>query len=451
MSDLDTLFRMYDIRGIYPEQINKAFAKELGNAFSTYMGKYDEIVVGRDMRFGGKVLKNAFVKSLLNNGKNVVDIDLVPTSLVNLYVVKNKVFGCSVTASHNPPNWNGFKFFNKNGSHCFYGNGLEKVKDIMLSKKYLKSTKIGKVKKNPEFVDEYIDEISSKIKIEKRLKVVFDLSNGAVNVTIKKALKNFDIDYKLINTKMDGTFVHSPEPNEESIKQLVKETLNEKADLGVFFDADGDRGAFVDDKGRYVTGDLALIIYYLALKNKKVKVVETINCTSALKEIVEKNGGKIIDERIGNVFILERLKKEKAFLGGERSCHFFFKDFYYIDDGLFSALKMIEALSKLNKKMSEIIDEFNKYYPIPPYEAYKIKCDDKRKFLITEKVKEKLRNMNFEINEIDGVKAISEDGWISIRPSNTEPLIKLTVEGKNKEKAEYLFNLALKLLKEEGV
>ncbi|MCS7123592.1 MAG: phosphomannomutase/phosphoglucomutase [Candidatus Aenigmarchaeota archaeon] len=449
---VDSLFRAYNIRGIYPEQINKEFARNLASAFSTYMQGNKKLVIGRDCRLSGKVLKKELVKGFLNNGKNVVDLDLVPTSLVHLYAIKNKMFGCAVTASHNPPNWNGFKFFNKNGSHCFYGNGLEKVKEIFSSKRFKKTESVGRLKIDEEFVEEYIEEVVSRINIEKKLKVIFDLSNGTVCKTIKKALKNLEINYKLINDKIDGSFPsHSPEPNEESVRQIISEVKKENADLGVFFDADGDRAAFIDNEGRYVAGDLALIIYYLASKNKRIKVVQTVNCTSSLKEIVEENGGKIVTERVGNVFIMERMKKEKAFIGGERSSHFFFKDFYYIDDGLFSALKMIEALSILNKKMSELVDSVNKYYYIPQYESYKINCSDEKKFLVVEKIKEDLRSKNFEINEIDGVKAISKEGWISLRPSNTEPLIKLTVEGRDKESAERLFTLALELVKKHGL
>jgi len=445
---MEHIFRSYNIRGIYPNEINEEFAYRLARSFSIYMKRSKKIAVGRDVRISGEKLKYSLINGFVDSGKEVIDLDLVPTSVVHFFVSKNKTYGACVTASHNPPNWNGFKFFNKDASHCFYGNGLEKVKEIFFSKENFDRKFSGKKVDNKEIIEKYIEEIVSKVKIEGRIKVVVDCSNGTHCLTAKKAFSYFDkVDVKFINDFVDGNFPsHSPEPNEESIKQLTKEVIENKFDLGIFFDADGDRAAFVDDKGRYVAGDLALIIYYLSLENKKINVVQSINCTNSLKEIVEENGGKVFVERVGNVFLIEKMKDVKAFIGGERSSHFFFKEFYYIDDGLFSALKMLEALSRLNSKMSEIIDKVNKYYFIPPYEAYKIPCKDEKKFLVVEMVKDELRKVGFEIIEIDGVKAVSNDGWISIRASNTEPLIKLTVEGKDKEKAEKLFYLGKSLV-----
>jgi len=214
----------------------------------------------------------------------------------------------------------------------------------------------------------------------------------------------------------------------------------------VGYDGDGDRSVYVDDKGRVLTGDLVSAIFSKALiKKKGDKVVLDVSCSLALEEAITQNGGTPVVEKVGRPYMMGRTLREGAVFGGERSGHFYFPEIYGIDDGTFASLKMAEILSKGNLKLSDLIDSIPKYYN----DTFNVPCPDEHKFTVTKQTKAVFKERKYKILDIDGVKASGSDGWILVRPSNTEPLIRVFVEGKTVEKLKQLLNLAKNVVKEE--
>jgi phosphomannomutase len=226
----------------------------------------------------------------------------------------------------------------------------------------------------------------------------------------------------------------------------MQEVRKAKADLGVGYDADGDRAVFVDDLGRILTGDFTSIVFARALISKeKRKVVIDVSCSSALEEAVRESGGIPIIERVGRPFMMNAVLREGAAFGGERSGHFYFPHIYGLDDGTFASLKMAEILSKSKIPLSQIIDEISKY----PSITINVPCADEVKFMVVDDLKDKFKAKGLQILDIDGVKAQNEKGWVLLRPSNTEPLIRIFAEGKTQASLTELLELAKKMLKEE--
>lgn len=443
----ENIFRAYDIRGIYGKDLTSQVAEEIGKGFGTFIGEEKEVIVGRDGRIGSEVLKSSLIKGIISVGCNVVDIDIVPTPVVYLAIKKmEKDGGVIITASHNPPEWNGFKLC-KGIYLCGEGYGMEEIKDIVLNKKYNIPKKIGSVKKY-DFLNEYFNFILPKINIKRKLKIVLDTSNGVTSLIAPKLFKEIGCEITVLNEKIDGNFPgHLPEPNKETLKDLKEKVIETSSDFGVGFDGDGDRAVFVDDKGRILSGSISSIVFIkdILKKKKNAKIVIDIASSSAVEEFIKKNGGIPIIERVGHAFIMSRVIKENAKFGGEESSHFYFKDIYGIDDAVYASLKMAEILSKSSKKLSEIVDEIPKYYMF----STKVKCPDEKKFKVIENLKSKLKNMKFKIIDIDGIKAFKGNDWLLIRASNTEPIIKISCESPSKSKAEKLLEFGKKMVKEE--
>jgi phosphomannomutase/phosphoglucomutase len=251
-----------------------------------------------------------------------------------------------------------------------------------------------------------------------------------------------------LNEKLDGTFPsHPPEPTEAALKELISEVKKTHADFGVGYDGDGDRAVFIDDKGRLLTGDFSSIIFAQALMTKSNrKVVIDVSCSSALEDSIKAGGGIPLVERIGRPFMMTRTLHEKAVFGGERSGHFYFPHVYGLDDGTFASLKMAEILSRSSIPLSKIVDQMPKYYST----TVNVPFPDEHKFSAVARLKAKLKKMGFSILDIDGVKAWNRAGWVLVRPSNTEPLMRIFTEAKTQKRLAQLMNLAQTLLKEEA-
>jgi phosphomannomutase/phosphoglucomutase len=324
---------------------------------------------------------------------------------------------------------------------------MEEITDIIKNKKFAKTAKQGKTATYEGIINEYATFVLNKIKIEKKLKVVLDTGNSVPGIVAPTLFKQAGCKVTVLNEKLDGTFPsRSPEPTEKSLQQLISVVKKTNADFGVGYDADGDRAVFIDDMGRVLTGDVISIIFAQALITKeKKKVVYDVSCSSAVEEAIKAKGGIPIVERVGRPFMMNRVLREKAVFGGESSGHFYFPDIYSLDDGTFASLKIAEILSKADMSLSKIVDNVPKYYS----STMNVPCPDEIKFQIIEHLKTKFKKKRFQILNIDGVKAQEKQGWVLLRASNTEPLIRIFAEGKTQGKLTQLLELAQTMLKEE--
>jgi phosphomannomutase/phosphoglucomutase len=444
--DFDHIFRAYDIRGIFGEDLTEEIATKIGEAFAIFLqGK--TVVVGRDVRISGEKLRDALVSGLVSQCE-VTDVGVLPTPL--LFYAANRLSkdaGIMVTASHNPPQWNGFKaFWGKKGS--IYGKDMEKVRDYAknIDIKKLGENLKGKASTYDGIIQEYQDFVQNKIKIERKLKVVADTANGTCGLVAPDLFERLGCDIITLNKEPDGSFpAHLPVPKEETLGELMKEVVKHKADFGVGYDGDGDRAVFIDEKGNLIPGDLTLLIFAKDIleKNRGGKVVYELSCSMAVEEFVKKHGGIPLVERVGHTFIMDKMISEKALLGGEKSSHFYFADVFGMDDGTFASIKLAEILSKSNKKLSEMVAELPQY---PSVYEKNFECPDNMKFIVIEKVRKQFKGYGLETLDIDGVKLIEEFGWVILRASNTEPVIRISAEARTKEKLKELYYFAVQEL-----
>jgi len=443
------IFRAYDIRGIYGKDLTLEIAETIGKGFGTFLGGNKNLAVARDIRNGGEQLKNSIVKGLVSTGCNIVDYGVTTTPMFYFGIAhQNREGGAMTTASHNPQEWNGFKLCREKGIIVGQGSGVEQLQQIIAERRFVEPCTKGKVEAYKGIVVEYSDFVLDKIHVEKELNVVLDTGNSVSGIVAPKLFKETGCKVKVLNEKLDGTFPsHPPEPTEAALQQLIGEVKKTHADLGVGYDGDGDRAVFVDDKGRLLTGDFSSIIFARALMTKSNrKVVIDVSCSSALEDAVKAEGGTPLVERIGRPFMMTRVLQENAVFGGERSGHFYFPHIYGLDDGTFASLKMAEILSQSGKSLSNIVDQIPRHYST----TVNVPFPDEHKFKTVKRLKPKFEKMGFSILDIDGVKARNKIGWVLLRPSNTEPIIRIFVEAKTQDRLAQLLDLAQKMLKEEA-
>lgn len=445
-TDFDHIFRAYDIRGIFGEDLTEEVATRIGAAFAKFLdGK--SVVVGRDVRISGEKIRDALVSGLVSRC-NVTDVGVLPTPL--LYFGANilkKDAGIMVTASHNPPQWNGFKAF-KGQKGSIYGKDMETVKQYskQVDPKALGKNS-GKTAIYEGVIREYQDFVQTKIHFEKKLNVVADTANGTCGLVAPALFKKMGCNILTLNKEPDGTFpAHLPVPKAETLGELMKEVVRRKADFGVGYDGDGDRAVFIDEKGKLIPGDLTLLIYAkdILQKQRGGKVIYELTCSMAVEEYVKKLGGIPLVERVGHTFIMDKMIEEKALLGGEKSSHFYFADVYGMDDGTYASMKLAEILSKTDQKLSELVAALPQY---PSVYEENFECPDKQKFVVIEKVRSQFKQYGLETLDIDGVKLIEKDGWVILRPSNTEPVVRISAEARTEEKLKELYDFAVNELK----
>lgn len=450
------IFREYDIRGVYGSELNEDTAYLIGKSYGTILQReYNKkkCIVGYDNRLSSVSLYNYLVKGLLETGVDVVSVGLSTTPMYYFaWDYLNIKCGIMITASHNPKEYNGFKF-SYNGLHNAFGKSVYHLYDVILSNDFIK----GSGKLTEEFVkEEYIDLLLKNIKLgDRRLKVVFDCGNGTTSIVARDVLSKLDIDLISLYDESNGNFPnHHPDPCvEENLIDLKKKVIETKADLGVAYDGDGDRVGVVCEKGNYIPTDLFMIIIWRDIYNKikDKRGLLDVKCSNALLDEMIKLGIKPIVYRTGNSYTKEKMVSEKLPFGGELSGHVYFQDkFPGYDDGIYASIRLIEILSYTDKSLSSLLEGINKYYNTP---EIKIEVSDNVKFKIIDRVKEYATFNKLNFIDIDGVKILYEDGFALIRASNTGPNITLRFEAKDKDKLEEIkgcyVNLVNKYIKEE--
>jgi len=437
------IFGAYDIRGIYPNDINKDIGILAGMAFGTYLRK-GTVIVGRDIRYGSDEIASGVIEGLRKTGINVINIGIVTTPMLYFSVREFKADGgVMITASHNPPEYNGIKFVGKNSKFIGLESGLEKIKDLFLARKFKISERKGYLK-NRRIINKYIAHIKKKIKLEKKIKIAVDVCNSVPSLIAPKLLKEIGCKVVVINEKIDPSFpAHLPNPDKDNLKELIKVVKEKNLDFGVGYDGDGDRSVFVDDKGRVLNGSETLYVLIELMNVKNEKIVFDVSSSSFIENKIKESGNIPVVERVGRTYIKDKLEKVNGIVAGEFSGHFYFRDIGYLDDGIYATAKMAELISKNKVRMSSIVDSIPK--SIRVYKKIKVKDKDRFMKELGEKIRKKYRPIT-----IDGFKVNFKNGWFLIRPSNTEPIIKIMIEAKN-EKSLKKIEKELNLLLEKAV
>ena len=439
-----SIFKAYDIRGIYPKEINEDLAYKLGRAFVTFLN-VKKIVVSRDMRLSGKALANALIKGLTDQGADVIDIGLSSTPMH--YFANNflKVDGSvMITASHNPPEFNGFKLNREKAIPISEFTWIKEI-EVLVKKNKFKESKKGKLQKK-DVLNDYINHVTKSVKtVNKNLKIIADAGNGMAGLACDKILSKLGIKLEKMYFKLDGKFPnHEANPlKDKNVKEIKERVKKEKFDLGIAFDGDADRVFFIDEKGEKVPSDfiIALFAQELLKKHPNEIIMNDLRTSKIIKETVEANKGKSLMSRVGHVFFKQLMRKKDGLFAGELSGHYYFRDNFYTDSGIFATVKLIEIMSKHNKSLLELVKPFKKYFQSGEINA-EVK-DKKGKLKEIEKHFKDGKHLH-----IDGLSVYYKDWWFNIRPSNTEDLLRLNIEADSKglmeEKKEELLRLIKK-------
>lgn len=446
------LFGTSGIRAVINEQLTPDLAIKAGLALGTYLENKGKVIIGRDTRTSGEMLEHAVSSGLLAAGCDVLKIGVAPTPTTSF---STKYFqasaGVIITASHNPPEYNGIKFFN-NTTIAFTPEQEEKIEPIILNERYKLAEwdKVGKAKTIDTAIEAHIKTILSHIKACNGLEIVVDCGNGATSLLTPFLLKDLGCKVIALNAQPDGFFPgRSPEPIPENLQNLIAVIKATNADLGIAHDGDGDRIVVIDERGNFVSPDrlFALIASNVIKENKGGTIVTTVDASMCIDEAVNKVGGKIIKTKVGDTAVALSVCKHNGILGGEPSGTFIIPEINLCPDAPLAAAKIIELLCKTKAKISDLLKGIPEY----PILRSKISCPQHIKERIMNKLKTTINKVfpNAQIEEIDGLRLNLKDSWIIVRPSGTEPVIRLAAEAQRKKEAEELMSKVSELVKKE--
>ena len=435
------MFREYDIRGVYGEDLSAEVAYLIGKAFGTKLKELNisSTVVGYDNRLSSVELEENLVKGLVETGAHVKRLGLVTTPMC--YFAANHLgTNCSmmITASHNPKEYNGFKF-SYNGVHNAYGKSVKEIYEIIEKGEF--ATGEGTTE-NVDIKEDYINLVVNKLNFgERRVKVVYDCGNGTSSIIAKEIFDRLpNIDSVGICDVSDGNFpMHHPDPCVESNLDMLKAKVKEVgADIGVGYDGDCDRVGFIDEKGTFIEIDKFLVIMWKHLVNivDKKECLYDVKCSKVLEDELKKINVKTVEYRTGNSYTRAASAEGDYPLSGELSGHVYFRDRWPgYDDGIYVGMRLIEMLSNTDKPLSSFLNDMVKYYSTP---ELKVKVEDSKKFDIVAKMEEYSKSKGYNYITIDGVKTKFDDGFALVRASNTGPNITMRFEATTEERLKEL-------------
>ncbi len=421
------IFREYDIRGIAEKDITEEDAVSIGKAYGTMIkgSGSTKVSVGRDCRKSSSLFSMRFIEGILSTGCDVVDIGICPTPVLYFSIHHLSVQGgAMITASHNPPEYNGFKLMK--GSDSIHSNGLQELRKIIEKKEY--SFGEGKLEK-ADVLTPYMKYIEDNMTITAKIKIGIDAGNGTGGITALPVLKKLGCEVYDIYCDMDGNFPNHPaDPTvRDNMKDLISLVKNNKLDLGVGYDGDGDRIGVIDENGSIVYGDQLVVIFAREILSRKpgASFISEVKCSMTMYDDIEKHGGKAIMWKTGHSLIKKKMKEENAALAGEMSGHMFFADRYFgFDDALYATCRLLEIMSATGKTISELLSDLPKTYTTP---EIRVKCDDNIKFDVVRKIIDRFKK-DHKVIDIDGMRAVYDDGWGLVRASNTQPALVLRFE-----------------------
>ena len=420
------IFKAYDIRGIYPDELNEQIAYKIGRAFATLLNP-SQVIIGRDMRLSGESLANAIINGILDQGANVLDIGMISTDQFYFACGTRGYPGVMVTASHNPKAYNGFKMVRKM-PHLLSGDeGIQDIRKLVENEEFSKSGKKGSFQ-SEDIEEAYVSKILSLIDPQalSPIKVVADTANGMVGPILSEIYRRLPVELIGLYLEPDGNLPnHGLDPLQpENRAELQRKVVEEQADIGFAFDGDGDRFFTIDDRGLFVPGDFltAIIADYLLETQPGAKIIYDVRASWAVPDTIRKAGGVPLMERVGHAFMKERMAQEKALFAGEVTGHYYFDEFFCADSGILPSLILLELLSKRNIRLSELLIPLEQEYFISGEINSKVGDGQTRIRELTHKFK------NGEQYTLDGISVIYPSWHFNVRPSNTEPLLRLNLE-----------------------
>jgi phosphomannomutase / phosphoglucomutase len=429
------LFGTFGVRRIANQELTPEFASRLAAAYGTIVN--GTVAVGGDPRTSTEMIKYSVIAGLLSSGCKVIDLGILPTPAVQFAVRNYYDGGIMITASHNPPKYNGLKFVDSDGI------GIEEEWEQKIESMYFDDEPrrvswdaIGEVFQNSGIIEEYIenvvDRVDSQVIKDAKLKVIVDCGSGAACFTTPYLLRKLGCEVTTMNCQPDGFFPgRDPEPTSENLEELKNVVKATGADLGIAHDGDADRTICIDENGAFVYGDktFALVEKDMLKENGGGTIVTTVATSAAIYDIAEEYGGTVIATKVGDLIVARELKDQDGLFGGEENGGLIFPDFVYGRDAALSTAKIVEIIAKEGKNLSELIEELPKYCSA----KLKVECADDQKSKVMDKIVE--ATCDYEVETKDGVKILTDEGWVIIRPSGTEPIFRCFAEAENEEDA----------------
>jgi phosphomannomutase len=434
-----SLFKAYDVRGIVPQELTPALAQEIGRALVATI-RPDTVVVGRDMRVSSPVLAAALIEGIRDAGADVVDVGMVSTDALSFAVGKyGYPAGVMVTASHNPPEYNGFKISREEARALSLDEGLDEIRDHVVNDDLppiRPAAERGRLAER-DILDDYASHMLSLVDRDKLrpLRIAIDAGNGMAGITVPRVFRALPVQVTPMYFEPDGTFPNHPanpiEP--ENIAELRKVVVENGYDLGAAFDGDADRVFLVDEKGDAVGGDIltSMVASRMLELNPGAAIVYNLISSRGVPETVAARGGRPIRSRVGHSYIKETMRKEDAVFGGEHSGHFYFRDNWYADSGMAALLFALEAVSEANQPLSAVIAPLDHRF-----RSGEINSEVADAAAVMRSIEEHYRAAGAEIDHLDGVTISFPTWWFNVRASNTQPLLRLNVEVDDREMLE---------------
>jgi phosphomannomutase len=432
---LDLIFKAYDVRGIYGETLTNEIAYNIGTAFSQFV-ESETIIVGHDGRNSNDVIFQCVAAGIISSNKKVFYIGTVPTDVVYSLSGLMNLPGMIITASHNPKEWNGFKFCNSGASPIGIETGLLEIKKLASKD----TTSFEQIKVNKEnIITTYIDHLKTIVSpdnVDSSIKFAIDGGNGALGEVIKNLSSAYDLNYEGIYMDVDGDFPNHPaDPsNPENLFELVNLVLQNNYEFGVAFDGDADRAVFSDNLGNIISGSImtAIISDWLLEKRGDIKVVHNVNVPPTVVNYLSDKGVNMIRSKVGHSYIKQIMRDKDADFGGEHSAHFYLRENFYADSGIVTLLIFLQILSEKNQTPAELISSYN-FFSSSGEINFKVKD-------VKESITKVEQNFENSFDKLDGISYFDPNYWFNIRGSNTEPKLRLNAEAKNPEVLSELIN-----------
>lgn len=427
------IFREYDIRGMPDRDFNISDVRNIGQGYGTFLDQNGgkRTVIARDCRLSSPEIRDALVDGLMESGAHIIDVGVCPTPLLYFAIRHLKADGgLMITASHNPPEYNGFKVCL--GPDTMFGAEIQDFRRFLEKGRFINKKGIL------EFYDiltPYSDYLGSHIDVKRPVRLAMDSGNGTAGVVAGPILERLGCKPLELFSEMDGRFPnHEPDPTVPGNMSTLIDTVREKKlDLGIGFDGDGDRIGVVDEKGHMIWGDMLMVIFAREIlkEHPGATFIGEVKCSQNMYDDIRAHGGNAIMWKTGHSLIKKKLKEEKALLAGEMSGHMFFADRYFgFDDAIYAACRLVEIISRRHKPLSEYLADLPKTYNTP---EIRVDCPEDKKFRLVDRVREELKK-DHEILDVDGVRVIFPDGWGLLRASNTGPVLVLRFEAQSKER-----------------
>jgi phosphomannomutase len=447
---LEKIIKAYDIRGLVKDEVTPDFSFSLGVAFAKFLEIEREpatIVVGEDMRPSSAPLADAFSDGATSQGMDVIRIGLASTDMLYFASGKLNLPGVMFTASHNPAKYNGMKLCKSGARPIGQESGLVKIRQLIEEGVPMSNRPVGNVRKQ-ELLGDYVDYLLTRFPKntfkKRKLKVVIDAGNGMAGFTAPAVMEQLNVELIPMYFELDGNFPnHEANPIEpENLKALQKKVKKEKADIGLAFDGDADRCFLIDENGDLVNPSaLTGLIAVRELKaNPGATIIYNLISSKAVAEVISENGGIALRSRVGHSYIKTLMAESGAVFGGEHSGHFYFGDFWRADSGMLAALYALAELMATPKSLSNLLEPYNRYFSSGEINS-KVKDASKSIKLVKDKYQDK-----YEVDELDGLTVTAENWWFNLRPSNTEPLLRLNVEADTQKQMAEIRDTVLNLI-----